>query len=213
MSTIVLSKVSYFENYKKQFDFINENLNVAHVFETNHLSDCIHYLINHNKQAAIAHNDIKKKYQSLLLQEKEMIDNEIYKLSNGNIQQNYNRFIQMNKQDNEIIEDVISRRVTSIPTFRSTTQSAYVSLTTYHPIIRFTTEELLDWWYDCTAGNRFIGYCSRTALTIWFLLFERWRTQSRRMPSGAFITDAAALPDLFDCTDDSDDEDENENED
>ncbi|CAF4236877.1 unnamed protein product, partial [Adineta steineri] len=68
MSTIVLSKVSYFENYKKQFDFINENLNVAHVFETNHLSDCIHYLINHNKQAAIAHNDIKKKYQSLLLQ-------------------------------------------------------------------------------------------------------------------------------------------------
>ncbi|CAF1317727.1 unnamed protein product [Adineta steineri] len=159
MSTIVLLKVSYFENYKKQFDFINENLNVAHVFETNHLSDCIHYLINHNKQAAIAHNDIKKKYQSLLLQEKEMIDNEIYKLSNGNIQQNYNRFIQMNKQDNEIIEDVISRRVTSIPTFR------------------------------------------------------RWRTQSRRMPSGAFITDAAALPDLFDCTDDSDDEDENENED
>ena len=96
---------------------------------------------------------------------------------------------------------------------RVPTQSAHVSRVKYHPIIRFTTEEILDWWCGCTAGNRFIGCCSHIASTIWFLSFERWQTQSRRMPSQNFInfiTDAAALPELFDSTDDSDDEVEDE---
>ncbi|CAF0761632.1 unnamed protein product [Adineta steineri] len=68
MSSIVSSKISYFENYKKQFDSINEDLNTAHICESNHLSDRIRYLINHNKQIEIAHNDINNKYQALLLQ-------------------------------------------------------------------------------------------------------------------------------------------------
>ncbi|CAF1425760.1 unnamed protein product, partial [Adineta steineri] len=75
----------------------------------------------YNKQIEIAHNDINNKYQALLLQvnmltvvrdghkkstnqlnsntlQKEMIDNEIYQLSNGYTEQNYNQFIQMKKQ-------------------------------------------------------------------------------------------------------------------
>ncbi|CAF1009726.1 unnamed protein product [Adineta steineri] len=66
MSTIISPKISYFENYKKQFDFINEELNDEHIFESHHLFDRIYYLINYNKQLEIAHNDINNKYQALL---------------------------------------------------------------------------------------------------------------------------------------------------
>ncbi|CAF0924715.1 unnamed protein product [Adineta steineri] len=39
---------------------------MLHIFsESNYLSDCIHYLINYNKQIEIAHNDINNKYQEL----------------------------------------------------------------------------------------------------------------------------------------------------
>ena len=68
MSTIVSSKISHFENFKKQLDLINEDLDNAHISEGNHLSDRIHHLINSNKQYEIAHNDITNKYQALLLQ-------------------------------------------------------------------------------------------------------------------------------------------------
>jgi hypothetical protein len=91
------------------------------------------------------------------------------------------------------------------------TQSAHVSRVTYNPIIRFSTGQIIDWWYDCYAGNRFIRCCSNIASAIWFLSFERWQTQARRMPSGNFINfvhDAAAIPELFDSTDDSASEDE-----
>ena len=96
---------------------------------------------------------------------------------------------------------------------RVPTQSAHVGRVKYHPILRFTAEEISDWWCDCTAGNRFIGCCSHIASTIWFLSFERWQTQSRRMPSETFINfiiDAAALPELFDSTDNSSNENEHE---
>ncbi|CAF1329104.1 unnamed protein product [Adineta steineri] len=69
MSTIISPKISYFENYKKQFDFINEELNDEHIFESHHLFDRIYYLINYNKQLEIAHNDINNKYQALLVPE------------------------------------------------------------------------------------------------------------------------------------------------
>jgi predicted RNase H-like nuclease (RuvC/YqgF family) len=68
MSTIVSSKISHFESFKKQLDSIDEDLSNAHIFEGNHLSDRIRYLITHNKQVEIAHNDISNKYQALLLQ-------------------------------------------------------------------------------------------------------------------------------------------------
>jgi hypothetical protein len=93
------------------------------------------------------------------------------------------------------------------------TQSAHVNRLTYHPTIRFTREEILDWWYDCRAGNRFIGCCSHIASVIWFLSFERWQTQSHRMPSGTFlnfVTDAAILPEFSNSTDDSDDDNEDD---
>ncbi|CAF4194105.1 unnamed protein product [Adineta steineri] len=69
MSTIISSKISYFENHKKRLDFINEDLNTPHISESKHLSDRIHYLINYNKQIEIAHNGINNKYQVLLRQE------------------------------------------------------------------------------------------------------------------------------------------------
>jgi len=68
MSAIVSSKISHFENLKKQLDLINEDLNAAHILESNNLSDRIRYLINHNKQVETAQNDITNKYQALLLQ-------------------------------------------------------------------------------------------------------------------------------------------------
>jgi len=94
---------------------------------------------------------------------------------------------------------------------RVPTQSAHVNRTTYHPTIRFTPEEISDWWCDCPAGSRFLGCCSHVASAVWFLSFERWQTESRHMPSETFINffaDAAALPDLFDSTEESDDNDE-----
>jgi len=68
MSAIVSSKISHFENLKKQLDLINEDLNAAHILESNNLSDRIRYVINHNKQVETAQNDITNKYQALLLQ-------------------------------------------------------------------------------------------------------------------------------------------------
>ncbi|CAF3376716.1 unnamed protein product [Rotaria socialis] len=70
---------------------------------------------------------------------------------------------------------------------RVPTQSVHVSRAQYHPIIRFTREEILDWWCDCTAGNCVIGCCSHIASAICFLSFERWQTQSSPKPSGTFI--------------------------
>jgi predicted RNase H-like nuclease (RuvC/YqgF family) len=68
MSSVVSSKLSHFENFKKQLELITEDLNHAHIFEGNHLSDRIRSIINHNKQVEIAQNDITNKYQALLLQ-------------------------------------------------------------------------------------------------------------------------------------------------
>jgi chromosome segregation ATPase len=68
MSTIVSSKISHFEKFKKQLDLITEDLNTAHFSEGNHLSDRIRHLINHNQQIEISHNDMSNKYQALLLQ-------------------------------------------------------------------------------------------------------------------------------------------------
>lgn len=68
MSTIVSAKISSYENIKKQLDSIHDDLNSAHIFDTNSLPDRIHSLINHNKQVEIAQNDITNKYQALLLQ-------------------------------------------------------------------------------------------------------------------------------------------------
>lgn len=96
---------------------------------------------------------------------------------------------------------------------RVPTQSAHVNRLTYHPTIRFTTEEISDWWCNCPAGNRFLGCCSHIASVIWFLSFERWQTQSRPMPSTTFIdfiADAANLSDSTDSTDDTDDDDDDE---
>ncbi|CAF5174254.1 unnamed protein product, partial [Rotaria magnacalcarata] len=96
---------------------------------------------------------------------------------------------------------------------RVPTQSAHVSRAQYHPTIRFTREEILDWWRDCTAGNSVIGCCSHIASAICFLSFERWQTQSRSRPSGTFINfvaDAAAQQELSDSTNDDEDEDDDE---
>jgi chromosome segregation ATPase len=68
MTTIVSAKLSHLENLKKQHDLIIEDLNTAHIVESSSLSDRIHYLLNHNKQAETAQNDITNKYQALLLQ-------------------------------------------------------------------------------------------------------------------------------------------------
>ncbi|CAF5219369.1 unnamed protein product, partial [Rotaria magnacalcarata] len=77
--------------------------------------------------------------------------------------------------------------------------------------IRFTREEILDWWCDCTAGNCVIGCCSHIASAIWFLSFERWQTQSSPKLSGTFINfvaDAAAQQELSDSTNDDETDDE-----
>ena len=68
MSTMVSSKVFHFENFKKQLEMINEELDSAHLFDHEHLPDRIRHLISHNKQIETAQHDIGNKYQALLLQ-------------------------------------------------------------------------------------------------------------------------------------------------
>jgi hypothetical protein len=88
-------------------------------------------------------------------------------------------------------------------------QSAHVSRTTYHPIIQFSTDEILNWWCDCKCGNRFIGCCSHVASVIWFLSYARWQTKTNYMPSGDFINyfrDAGEVLNLSESDDESDDD-------
>ncbi|CAF3832965.1 unnamed protein product [Adineta steineri] len=92
MSIIVSSKISYFENYKKQSEFSNEDLDAAHISEL--------FQTENNALIQLVIRDRHKKSTNHLNSntlQKEMIDNEIYQLSNSYTQQNYNRFIQMNK--------------------------------------------------------------------------------------------------------------------
>lgn len=68
MTAVVSSKISHYENLKKQLDVIDEDLNNAHLYDTKNLPERIRSIINHNKQVEIAQNDITNKYQALLLQ-------------------------------------------------------------------------------------------------------------------------------------------------
>lgn len=89
---------------------------------------------------------------------------------------------------------------------RIPTRSAHVNRKTYNPIVRYAPEEVLDWWCDCPAGNRYVGCCSHIASAVWFLSFQRWQTKARRMRSGEFIelfTDAAAQPEPFESSTDT----------
>ena len=80
----------------------------------------------------------------------------------------------------------------------------------YHPIIQFTSEEILQWWCDCPIGSGYLGCCSHIASAIWFLSYERWQDNSHRMPSGDFLNfaiDAAQFSDFYESTDDEQDAD------
>ncbi|CAF4651489.1 unnamed protein product, partial [Rotaria sp. Silwood2] len=90
---------------------------------------------------------------------------------------------------------------------RIPTRSAHVNRLTHNPIIQFTSNDILEWWCDCSTGNGMLGCCSHIASAIWFLSFERWQSHNRQMPSGDFInlaTDASLLSDFYDSTDDED---------
>ncbi|CAF3956339.1 unnamed protein product, partial [Rotaria sp. Silwood1] len=90
---------------------------------------------------------------------------------------------------------------------RAPTRSAHKNRITYNPTIKFTSNEILDWWCDCTIGNGSIGCCSHIASFIWFLSYERWQDNNRYMPSGDFIdyvVDSSQISDFYDSTDDED---------
>ena len=89
------------------------------------------------------------------------------------------------------------------------TRSAHINRRTYHPIIKFNPEEVLDWWCDCASGSRYAGCCSHIASGIWFLSYQRWQTHSRNMSSSDFINlfkDAAAQPETSDSSGESADD-------
>jgi hypothetical protein len=91
---------------------------------------------------------------------------------------------------------------------RAPTRSRHKNRITYNPTIQFSSQEILEWWCDCPAGNGLIGCCSHVASVIWFLSHERWQVGNRRMPSGDFVnfvTDASQVSDFYDSTDDDDD--------
>ena len=91
-------------------------------------------------------------------------------------------------------------------------RSAHVNRKTYNPIVRYTPEEVLDWWCDCPAGNRYVGCCSHIASAVWFLSFQRWQTKARQMRSDEFIerfTDAAAQPSPFESSSDTENDSDN----
>ncbi|UJR35252.1 hypothetical protein I4U23_028016 [Adineta vaga] len=68
MATVVASKLSQFENSRRQLDAIREELDTAQISEGRHLSDRIRYLITQNQQIDSSHHEINNKYQALLLQ-------------------------------------------------------------------------------------------------------------------------------------------------
>jgi hypothetical protein len=70
---------------------------------------------------------------------------------------------------------------------RVPTQSAHSARKTYHPTIEFSADRIKNWWCDCPIENRYIGCCSHIASAIWFLSFERWQIETRRMSSGTYI--------------------------
>lgn len=89
------------------------------------------------------------------------------------------------------------------------TQSAHINRRTYHPIIKFNKEEVLDWWCDCASGSRYVGCCSHIASAIWFLSYQRWQTRYRSVSSTEFINlfkDAAARPETSDFSSGSEDD-------
>src|SRR5690242_8407961 len=51
---------------------------------------------------------------------------------------------------------------------RVPTQAAHKARMTYHCIIEFSVDQILNWWCDCPIGNRYIGSCSHIASAIWF---------------------------------------------
>ena len=92
-------------------------------------------------------------------------------------------------------------------------QSAHITRMIYHLIIRFSSDQILDWWCDCKCGNRFVGCCSHVASVVWFLSYARWQRQTNCMPSGNsinFFIDAGELLNLSDSSDKTDDDDDDE---
>ena len=88
---------------------------------------------------------------------------------------------------------------------RVPTRSAHANRITYNPIIKFTSDEVVEWWCDCPIGSRFVGCCSYIASVIWFLSYARWQSNNHYMPSNDYINfavDASQLSDFHDSTDD-----------
>ena len=104
-----------------------------------------------------------------------------------------------------VVDYTIQRSKDYSNLIRVPTRSAHSARTTYHPTIQFSSDRITNWWCDCPVGNRYIGSCSHIASAIWFLSFERWQIEPRRMSSGNYInlaTDASQLSDFYDTTDD-----------
>ena len=90
---------------------------------------------------------------------------------------------------------------------RVPTQSAHRERTTYNPTIRFSKDEILGWWCDCSIGNRFLGCCSHITSAIWFLSYQRWQSNESRRASPDmmnFVSDAIPISDFYDSSDDDD---------
>lgn len=90
---------------------------------------------------------------------------------------------------------------------RIPTQSAHSNRAIYHPTIHFTDKLITGWWCDCFTGARFLGCCSHIASAIWFLSFQRWKTEQCHMPSGTyknFVIDSTPISDFYDSSDDDD---------
>ena len=90
---------------------------------------------------------------------------------------------------------------------RVPTQYVHSARKTYHPITKFSADQILNWWCDCLRDNLYVGSCSHIARTVWFLSFKRRQIEKRRMSSGNYInlvTDTSQLSDFYDSTNDDD---------
>ena len=68
MATMVASKISHFDGYKRQLDALRDELDAAQIPDGHHLSDRVRHLLTHHKQMETAYSDTNNKYQALLLQ-------------------------------------------------------------------------------------------------------------------------------------------------
>ena len=90
---------------------------------------------------------------------------------------------------------------------RAPTQSAHSQRRSYYPTIQFSPDEIRGWWCDCPIGSRIVGCCSHVSSVIWFLCYQRSKSNDARRTTADpmnFARDSMVISDFDDSSNDDD---------